>query len=255
MDTEGAQTHLLVSSLSSSLATLTATVSALKDHVTALPSKADLKSLFDNLEESYKKDFETLSQAISSVQAKVQATENTASESEGLSSLERKVSEQDARFASQQSHMVNALLSIDDLENRSHRNNIRVRGLPEATRQDQLAPTIMGILNQYLGRDPAAELLLDRVHRTTGPVPTSQDRPCDVLCRVHYYHLKEEILQKAWARGPIDFDGASIKIFPDVSRRTLAMEKGSASPAGQITRMWCILQVGPSFPLNHSEGI
>lgn len=226
MGEETSQTHLMVSSLSTSLATLTATVSALKDHVAALPSKADLKSLFDNLEESYKKDFESLSQEIIKVQAKVQTIENAASESEGrLSTLERKVAEQDARFATQQTQMVNALLSIDDLENRSRRNNIRIRGLPEATMQDQLAPTVAGILNQYLGRDPAAELLLDRVHRVAGPISSTQERPRDVLCRVHYYHLKEEILRKAWARGPIDFDGANIKIFPDVSRRTLAMRR------------------------------
>lgn len=46
-------------------------------------------------------------------------------------------------------------------------------------------------------------------------------RPRDVLCRVNYYTLKEEIMRKAWCLGPVEFDGSSIQLYPDLSCNTL----------------------------------
>lgn len=53
----------------------------------------------------------------------------------------------------------------------------------------------------------------------------SQRSRKDVLCRVHYYKVKDLILRKAWHRGPIDYDGASIQLLPDLSRATLGMRR------------------------------
>lgn len=36
----------------------------------------------------------------------------------------------------------------------------------------------------------------------------------DVVCRLHRYPLKEQILRAAWEAGETDFDGAPIKILP-----------------------------------------
>lgn len=47
----------------------------------------------------------------------------------------------------------------------------------------------------------------------------TQNRPRDVICRLHHYCHKESITRKAWEAG--DFDGVTVKILPDVSRATL----------------------------------
>lgn len=54
-----------------------------------------------------------------------------------------------------------------------------------------------------------------------GPRSSDPDRPRDVICRLHHYTHKENILHSAWEAGNIDFDGAAVRILPDLSRATL----------------------------------
>ncbi|XP_072263082.1 vomeronasal type-2 receptor 26-like [Pyxicephalus adspersus] len=63
------------------------------------------------------------------------------------------------------------LNSQDDLENWRRRNNIRIRGLSESVEPKD--------------------------HRTLGPKSQEPNRPRDVICQVHSYHLKELIMQEA----------------------------------------------------------
>lgn len=60
---------------------------------------------------------------------------------------------------------------------------------------------------------------LDRIHRALGPRLNDPARPRDVICRLHHYTHKENIVRKAWKVG--NFDGAPIKILPGLSRATL----------------------------------
>lgn len=60
-------------------------------------------------------------------------------------------------------------LSVDDGENHSHRNNIRLCGLPEVTSGGDLRATVIAIFNRLLDKPPTAELELDHVHRVQGP--------------------------------------------------------------------------------------
>lgn len=101
------------------------------------------------------------------------------------------------------------------MEDRSHRNNLRLRGLPEATGPEDLADTAVAIFRSLPGIE------LDRIHRALGPKPTDPLRPRDVVCRVHHYVHKELILRKAWESEDRELDGATVKILPDLSRATL----------------------------------
>lgn len=68
-------------------------------------------------------------------------------------------------------------LRIEDCENRSCRNNIRLQGIPEATSGTELKPTVITILNKVLGREAASPIELDRVHRVGGPGGARDGRP------------------------------------------------------------------------------
>lgn len=109
----------------------------------------------------------------------------------------------------------------EDLENRNCCNNLRLRGLPEATGPEDLAETVRAILYQLLDSDPPTNMEFDRVHRALGPKLADQDCLRDVICLLHRYSQKERILIAAWLKGQIIFDGTSISIFLDVSRVTL----------------------------------
>lgn len=113
----------------------------------------------------------------------------------------------------------------DDLKNRSHRQNIRLRGLPESVPNSELRSSVVNVFNRYLDRPPDSEIIIDRVHRTLGPRSDTSDRPRDVLCCLHSFSLKEDILQQAWRVGVLEFDGAAVHLLPDVSRKTLLMRR------------------------------
>lgn len=44
-----------------------------------------------------------------------------------------------------------------------------------------------------------------------------------MICYLHYYTHKENIIRKAWEAGDLEFDGAPVKILPDLSRATLQL--------------------------------
>lgn len=114
-----------------------------------------------------------------------------------------------------------ALYKIEDQENRNRWNNIRVRGLLEATGDDDLLPSLRGIFNGLLGRAADSPLKIDRAHRALRPHNLSSEIPRDIICRIHYYNEKELIMRKARKKAPLDFDGATLQFFPDLARETL----------------------------------
>lgn len=88
--------------------------------------------------------------------------------------------------------MIQIQLHIDDLENRSRRQNIRLRRITESVPQSELCSTVTNIFNCYLDGTPDTDIIIDRVHRTMGPRSGPSDRLRDVLC-LHSFILKEEI--------------------------------------------------------------
>lgn len=184
-----------------------------------LPTRQELDGWAQRIESSLKREVEDLRAQVTHTDNRVTtiASEQATQESR-ITALESIVSHH-------RSQLLQVRLRSEDIENRSRRNNIRIRGLPEATAPGDLAVTITSIFNSYLDRAPSTEIELDRVHRVSPGVTPASGRPRDVLCRVHYYKVKDLILRKAWHRGPIDFDGASIQLLPDLSRATLGMRR------------------------------
>lgn len=86
-------------------------------------------------------------------------------------------------------------LQMDDLENRNRCNNIKLRGIPEATTGADLIAIVKGILNTYLDKPPESELELDRVHRVGPHTAFPHTGTRDVLCRVHFSTIKEQIMR------------------------------------------------------------
>lgn len=103
----------------------------------------------------------------------------------------------------------------EDLENRSRRNNLRVRGLPESVVFDRLSPAILNIFNDLLGCPPLTTIKMERLHRALRPKGKPLDPPRDVICHIDDFLLKEDILRQARLRSNIKFEGSTIFIFQD----------------------------------------
>lgn len=134
------------------------------------------------------------------------------------------------------------------------------RGLPEATRDNDLKPLIWGILNTILGNPVTDPLKFDHVHCD------GTDQPRDVICHLHYFEDKNAIMVKLQSTPNIDFDGAVINISPDLSKETLDRRRALKPLLDQlkmdgVTYKWgfpsCLITTknGRSFMLQFPEDL
>lgn len=83
---------------------------------------------------------------------------------------------------------------VADLEDRSRRNNIKIRGIPETIPVTQLQSYTQVLFSTLLPSLSPQDLIVDRIHCIPKPAFLPENTPRDVLLRVHYYHIKEQIL-------------------------------------------------------------
>lgn len=136
-----------------------------------------------------------------------------------ISDLEDNQVNSSTRLGSIESSLQKALEHIEDLENRSRRQNIRIVGLKEGTEGgDPIAffetwiPTTLNV-NAEDGR-----IKLDRAHRT-GPLRKEDEHPRarPVIVRLHNYKDKRLILEAARRLGDLCIDGKKVSFFQDFS--------------------------------------
>ncbi|CAH2284411.1 Hypothetical predicted protein [Pelobates cultripes] len=108
-----------------------------------------------------------------------------------------------------------------DAEDRSRRNNLRLRGVPESVMPNDLPAYVQGLLRAYAPDIPTDMFLIDRVHRVPKPRNLPGTIPRDVLLRAHYYHIKEAVLRASRTRSEPHENYATIKILADLSAATL----------------------------------
>lgn len=110
-------------------------------------------------------------------------------------------------------------VKLDDLENRSRRNNIRIIGLPEKIEGQQPTAFIDTLLREIFGSEAfPTSLIADRAHRIAMVRKNSADnRPRPFIVRIHHFQTKERILKLAREASCVSFRGSEIHIFPDFS--------------------------------------
>lgn len=77
-----------------------------------------------------------------------------------------------------------------------------------------LAPTIADI-----------DLCLDGAYRSLGPKPPAGARPRDVIMRFHCYDSKEALTLATRNKSQVEYKGAKIQVFSDLSPITLAKRR------------------------------
>ncbi|KAJ1115925.1 hypothetical protein NDU88_004145 [Pleurodeles waltl] len=115
-------------------------------------------------------------------------------------------------------------LKQEDLENRSRRNNVRIRGMPRDEEGADIMTYTAALLNAVRG-DPSWPLpLLDRAHRMV-TVPGRTNAAPDILARVYDYTEKEAIIQATQQSTGLELEGHWIQIYQDLSITTLRRRK------------------------------
>ncbi|KAM9305492.1 uncharacterized protein PAF06_014052 [Gastrophryne carolinensis] len=190
-----------------------------KADLESIPTKADMETMILRIEKAFWKDLEVVQHNVAAVEDRVAALENARVATEDrLTHLEQTNDLQATQIS-------NLKIQNDDLENRSRRNNLRIRGLPELPQYADLEAIVTSVFYRLLGNTLTAIIKLDRIHRAAGRPPGAPDAPRDILCRVHHYRVKEEILRKAWEAGQIVHDSSPLTVLPDLARSTLWMRR------------------------------
>lgn len=110
---------------------------------------------------------------------------------------------------------------IEDLDNRGRRHNLRIRGMTEAIDSEHLTPAVTELFNGLFDRLPQTRIEMERIHRALRPKGRETDPPRDIICCIVDYKLKEDILKQARSKHPLQYKGAHIQIFQDLSGITL----------------------------------
>lgn len=205
----------------------------------ALPKRADMEALVLRVEEQHPWDFQQLHGRLAKGESAV-------------STLEQRVARLEQTHTSHQYDLAEMQLHLEDLENQSRRNNLRLRGLPEAMGPENLQETVRAILHKILDFDPPVTREFYRVHRALWPKPTDPGRPRNVICRFHRCVLKEPVLRASWAKEQIEFGGAEISIFPDVPNDT-ATESDAETLIRDLAPLRAPLPLGIPLPAAYPQ--
>uniref|UniRef100_H3AF74 L1 transposable element RRM domain-containing protein n=1 Tax=Latimeria chalumnae TaxID=7897 RepID=H3AF74_LATCH len=116
---------------------------------------------------------------------------------------------------------------IQDLENRSRRNTIRVLGVPEEAEGNGVSgpALLLTILQECLPLEAADSIEVERAHRTLGPRSPPDQQPRPIMARLLCFQDRERILRLARESGELYWRGGKIMIFPDMSRELAAQRK------------------------------
>ncbi|KAE8575755.1 hypothetical protein XENTR_v10003932 [Xenopus tropicalis] len=116
-------------------------------------------------------------------------------------------------------------LHAEDLENRSRRQNLRIRGISEEIGPQNIRPFLRSLFSTINPELPAEAWHFDRAHRALGARPANVTTPRDILVCMHYFESKESIMANTRNTNYVEHQGHKIQIFNDLSPITLNIRR------------------------------
>ncbi|OCT56386.1 hypothetical protein XELAEV_18000164mg [Xenopus laevis] len=186
---------------------------------TAPSAVSNAQEMFQLLTPYFDNKFDLLQQTINSTLTKIE------SNTQRLNTVEQRVSDTEDQLNTAQIHislqtqLIQELQEkVDDLENRSRRNNLRFLGIPESVQAADLAAYILTKLCPALQLPRAlADTGIERAHRLGGERPQNRNSTRPVIARFLNYIDKELVLQAYRKIRDLQVQGQKILIFQDFS--------------------------------------
>lgn len=120
---------------------------------------------------------------------------------------------------------------VVDLEDRSRRNNLKFRGIPESVGTQELTRYIQQLMRSLIPGLSDLELV-DRSHRLPKPAHLNSNIPRDSIARIHFFSTKEPIPAASRKIDKIPDPFGTVSIYSDLSAHTIRTRK----ELGPITR-------------------
>lgn len=174
--------------------------------------KEDISTLIQESVATLHSSVNELTETVNSVQARLEVTESLAGDNfAALNTAEKRIKE----LEKQNKFLLDR---VDDLENRSRRNNLRILNVPEDSEKGQspiqfVSQMLMEVMGEGVLDKPPE---LERAHRSLGQKPDDGRPPRPFVVCFHRFQEKEKILR--WARmHEAVFQGSTLRIYPDMS--------------------------------------
>lgn len=110
---------------------------------------------------------------------------------------------------------------VADIEDRSRRNNVKIRGVPESVSPPNLTSYVQQLIKAVLPSTTTHDLIIDRAHRLAKPKSLPDSTPRDVIVRIHFFHIKDELMQTARRLQQLPEPYHGLKLFADLSQFTI----------------------------------
>ena len=114
---------------------------------------------------------------------------------------------------------------LADLEDRNRRNNIKLRGVAETVPPTELRSYVQAFIMALLPDTLPGEVIVDRAHRLPKPQHLPEKVPRDVIARIHFFHVKDDLMRMARRTSPLPDPYQGITVYADLSQYTMAARK------------------------------
>uniref|UniRef100_A0A6I8QT02 L1 transposable element RRM domain-containing protein n=1 Tax=Xenopus tropicalis TaxID=8364 RepID=A0A6I8QT02_XENTR len=135
-----------------------------------------------------------------------------------ISTLEDELDKAQKSIDLQQHKIIIMADKIDDLENRSRRNNLRLVGIPESVKGTELEQLLKIELPKMLNMEEArSHYLIERYHRIGPPPLKDSNRPRQIIFKLLNYADKMNILAAYRKTKDLHYQDHHIMLFQDFS--------------------------------------
>lgn len=186
-------------------------------------SEYTLQKLFHSFREDLQADFRHMMKDFKSdIQSLVSRTEHIESKMTNFATSHNLLIDSHTALEEEVHRLSNKVL---DLEDRSRRNNIRLRGIPESVSPDQLNSFLTDFMALTMPHHSSQDLLIDRIHRLPKPRHLPSHVPRDTIARIHFFTIKEEFLKVLRSQPELPEKFRNLSIYPDLSAATMLRRK------------------------------
>lgn len=91
-------------------------------------------------------------------------------------------------------------------------NNLRVWGIPKTVGPKRLLEVTIGVFKTILQVAEDTDIKIHNIHRSLSPKPADPTKTRDVVCRIHHYPVKKELIRKAWTHREVECEGTTTHV-------------------------------------------
>lgn len=116
-------------------------------------------------------------------------------------------------------------IEIADLEDRSKRNNLKIRGIPESIQQSALKECFTQLVSAFLPDKLPGELIIDCIHWLPKPPYLSDAIPRDTIVQINFFHIKENVMLATRNHTDYSQPYTNLAFYADLSKYTMLQHK------------------------------